>query len=177
MDGMRSLLKPKSIIVIGASDNPLRAGNVVIRNLLSGQFRGPIMPVTPKYDAVAGILAYPDIASLPRVPDLAVVCTRAELNVDIVEQLGKKGVKAAIILAAGMNNPQLHTNPFSQSHQPSLEEQMLAKAKEYDMRLIGPNSMGLILPWLNLNASFSPISANKGKIAFISQSVQCVPRY
>ncbi|WP_305369008.1 bifunctional acetate--CoA ligase family protein/GNAT family N-acetyltransferase [Photobacterium leiognathi] len=170
MDGMRSLLKPKSITVIGASDNPLRAGNVVIRNLLSGQFRGPIMPVTPKYDAVAGILAYPDIASLPRVPDLAVVCTRAELNVDIVEQLGKKGVKAAIILAAGMNNPQLHTNPFCQNHQPNLEEQMLAKAKEYDMRLIGPNSMGLILPWLNLNASFSPISANKGKIAFISQS-------
>ncbi len=58
MDGLDKLLKPKSITVIGASDSPNRAGNVVIRNLLSSSFHGPIMPVTPKYDAVAGVLAY-----------------------------------------------------------------------------------------------------------------------
>ncbi|GAL02981.1 protein acetyltransferase [Photobacterium aphoticum] len=106
MEGIDKLLKPQSITIIGASDNPARAGNVVIRNLLAGSFRGPIMPVTPKYDAVAGVLAYPTIDSLPRVPDLAIVCTHASRNVDIIEQLGKKGVKVAIILAAGMN--QIH---------------------------------------------------------------------
>lgn len=104
MNGLDKLLKPKSIAVIGASDNPQRAGNVVIRNLLSGRFHGPIMPVTPKYDAVAGVLAYPTIQSLPRTPDLAVVCTNAHRNVAIIEELGKKGVKVAVVLAAGMNS-------------------------------------------------------------------------
>ncbi|MGF1701174.1 bifunctional acetate--CoA ligase family protein/GNAT family N-acetyltransferase [Photobacterium makurazakiensis] len=162
MEGIDKLLKPKSITVIGASDNPSRAGNVVIRNLLSGSFHGPIMPVTPKYDAVAGVLAYPTIDSLPRVPDLAIVCTNALRNVDIIRQLGEKGVKVAIVLAAGMNA----INKDGDTE----EAKMFSMAKRYGMRLVGPNSMGLILPWLNLNASFSPIAANKGNIAFISQS-------
>ncbi|MGF1873074.1 bifunctional acetate--CoA ligase family protein/GNAT family N-acetyltransferase [Photobacterium indicum] len=163
MNGLDKLLKPKSITVIGASDNPNRAGNIVIRNLLAGSFHGPIMPVTPKYDAVAGVLAYPTIDSLPRVPDLAVLCTNAHRNADIIDQLGKKGVKFAIVLAAGMN--------LTVSSKGETEEaKMYNIAKQYGMRIVGPNSMGLILPWLNLNASFSPISANKGNIAFISQS-------
>ncbi|WP_273860575.1 bifunctional acetate--CoA ligase family protein/GNAT family N-acetyltransferase [Photobacterium sp. GSS17] len=162
MEGIDKLLKPKSVTVIGASDNPNRAGNVVIRNLLSGSFHGPIMPVTPKYEAVAGVLAYPTIDSLPRVPDLAIVCTNAHRNVEIIRQLGEKGVKAAIVLAAGMNQI-LHDGETD-------EKRMYAVARQYNMRLVGPNSMGLILPWLNLNASFSPISAHKGNIAFISQS-------
>jgi len=163
MDGLDKLLKPKSITVIGASDSPNRAGNVVIRNLLSGSFHGPIMPVTPKYDAVAGVLAYPTIASLPRIPDLAIVCTNAHRNVDIVRQLGDKGVKVAIVLAAGMNSD------FDGNGETE-EARMYAVAKQYGMRLVGPNSMGLILPWLNLNASFSPVAANRGNIAFVSQS-------
>lgn len=68
MTGLDLLFKPKSIAVIGASDTPGRAGNVIIRNLQSGGFNGPIMPVTPKYQAVAGILAYPTIESLPWCP-------------------------------------------------------------------------------------------------------------
>ncbi|OZS42006.1 bifunctional acetate--CoA ligase family protein/GNAT family N-acetyltransferase [Photobacterium sanguinicancri] len=174
MNGLDKLLKPKSIAVIGASDNPQRAGNVVIRNLLSGRFHGPIMPVTPKYDAVAGVLAYPTIQSLPRTPDLAVVCTNAHRNVAIIEELGKKGVKVAVVLAAGMNSlPSYSTtkpNAGEAEVIESEESRMFAMAQRYGMRIVGPNSMGLILPWLNLNASFSPISANKGNIAFISQS-------
>lgn len=163
MDGIDKLLKPQSITVIGASDNPERAGNVVIRNLLSGSFHGPIMPVTPKYDAVSGVLAYPTIDSLPRVPDLAIVCTSAHRNVEVIRQLGEKGVKVAIVLAAGMNS-------ITNTDGTTEEDRMFTVARQYNMRLVGPNSMGLILPWLNLNASFSPIAANKGNIAFISQS-------
>ncbi|UTV30025.1 bifunctional acetate--CoA ligase family protein/GNAT family N-acetyltransferase [Photobacterium atrarenae] len=163
MEGLDKLLKPKSITVIGASDNPSRAGNVVIRNLLAGSFHGPIMPVTPKYDAVAGVLAYPTIDSLPRVPDLAIVCTNAHRNVDVIRQLGEKGVKVAIVLAAGMNTVFPGQNETE-------EDRMFTTARQYGMRLVGPNSMGLILPWLNLNASFSPVAANQGNIAFISQS-------
>ncbi|MEJ2765863.1 bifunctional acetate--CoA ligase family protein/GNAT family N-acetyltransferase [Photobacterium sp. MCCC 1A19761] len=163
MEGLDKLLKPKSVTVIGASDNPNRAGNIVIRNLLAGSFHGPIMPVTPKYDAVAGVLAYPTIDSLPRIPDLAIVCTNAHRNVEIIRQLGEKGVKVAIVLAAGMNT-------VFPGQSDTEEDRMFATARKYGMRLVGPNSMGLILPWLNLNASFSPVAANQGKIAFISQS-------
>ncbi|KLV05364.1 protein acetyltransferase [Photobacterium aquae] len=162
MVGIAKLLKPKSICVIGASDNPTRAGYVVMRNLLTGSFNGPIMPVTPKYDAVAGVLAYPTIDSLPRIPDLAIVCTHAQRNTEIIRQLGHKGVKVAIVLAAGMN--------LIIRDGKTEEQHMFEAARQFGMRLVGPNSMGLILPWLNVNASFSPIAANRGNIAFISQS-------
>nr|WP_086940118.1 bifunctional acetate--CoA ligase family protein/GNAT family N-acetyltransferase [Thaumasiovibrio occultus] len=157
--GLDGLLKPRSIAIIGASDRAGRAGHIVVKNLLAAGFKGPIMPVTPKYDAVCGVLAYPNIASLPRTPELAVVCTQSRRNPQIIAQLGQRGVKAAIVLAAGM---QLDT--------PSDLEKMQAQAKKYGVRLVGPNSMGIILPWLNLNASFAPIPANPGNIAFISQS-------
>ncbi|MDD1779652.1 bifunctional acetate--CoA ligase family protein/GNAT family N-acetyltransferase [Enterovibrio sp. ZSDZ35] len=163
MTGLDMLFKPKSIAVIGASDTPGRAGNVIIRNLQSGGFNGPIMPVTPKYQAVAGILAYPTIESLPLVPDLAILCTQACRNSELVRQLGEKGVKVTIILAAGMKKTVAHDGRTEY-------EVMREIASQYAMRVIGPNSLGLILPWLNLNASFSPIPANKGNIAFVSQS-------
>ncbi|MEZ8140448.1 protein acetyltransferase [Enterovibrio norvegicus FF-33] len=163
MLGLDMLFKPKSIAVIGASDTPGRAGNVIIRNLQSGGFQGPIMPVTPKYQAVAGILAYPTINALPLIPDMAVLCTQADKNSELIRQLGEKGVKVAIILAAGMKKC------INQDGRTEFDI-MREIASQYDMRVIGPNSLGLILPWLNLNASFSPIPANRGNIAFVSQS-------
>ncbi|WBA16244.1 bifunctional acetate--CoA ligase family protein/GNAT family N-acetyltransferase [Salinivibrio proteolyticus] len=163
MSGIDQLLKPKSIAVVGASDRANRAGYVVTRNLQSGGFQGPIMPVTPKYQAVAGILAYKTIEALPLVPDLAILCTRGEYNLSLIEQLGERGVKLVIVLAAGMRG---QFNEQGESH----FSRMQAIAARYTMRVLGPNSLGMILPWLNLNASFAPVSANKGNIAFISQS-------
>lgn len=164
MSNMAAFFKPTSIAVIGASNDPHRIGYIVVSNLLSGCFNGPIIPVTPKYTSVAGILAYHNIEAMPITPDIAIVCTRAELIPEIVNQLGQKGVKAVIVMAAGMI-PSTN-NKGGINHQ----QQMLTNAQRYNMRIIGPNSLGLILPWLNLNASVSPIAANKGNIAFISQS-------
>jgi len=76
--GLDRLFKPHSIAVIGASTDPLKAGHVIVRHLLAGQFKGPILPVTPRNKSIAGVLAYPDIASLPLTPDLAIICTRRE---------------------------------------------------------------------------------------------------
>ena len=90
MDNLTYFFKPHSIAVIGASNNPNRIGYIVVSNLLSGCFSGPIIPVTPKYAAVAGILAYRNIESMPIIPDIAIVCTRAELVPDIINQLGEK---------------------------------------------------------------------------------------
>lgn len=163
MRGLDKLLKPQSIAVIGASDTPYRAGNIVMKNLLSDGFQGPIMPVTPKYASVRGVLAYPNVDALPISPDLAIVCTNAHRNPQLIRQLGEKGTKTALILSAEMA---INTNDEGISEQ----QEMQAIAKKYNMRLLGPNSMGIILPWLNLNASFSPIKALPGKIAFVSQS-------
>ena len=89
--GLEALLRPKSIAVIGASMKPDRAGYLMMRNLLAGGFNGPVMPVTPAYKAVQGVLAWPDVQSLPFVPDLAVLCTNAKRNPELLESLGKKG--------------------------------------------------------------------------------------
>ena len=152
--GLEALLRPKSIAVIGASMKPDRAGYLMMRNLLAGGFSGPVMPVTPAYKAVQGVLAWPDIPSLPFIPDLAILCTNAKRNLTLLEALGEKGCKTCIIL----------------SSPPEQQAELLACASRYQMRLLGPNSLGLLAPWQGLNASFSPVPISKGKLAFISQS-------
>jgi acetyltransferase len=126
----------------------------MMRNLLAGGFSGPVLPVTPAWKAVQGVLAWPDVESLPYVPDLAVLCTHARRNLALLEALGKKGCKTCIIL----------------SSPPEQQTDLLACAARYQMRLLGPNSLGLLAPWQGLNASFSPVPIRKGKLAFISQS-------
>ncbi|WP_350636576.1 CoA-binding protein, partial [Pseudoalteromonas sp. GW168-MNA-CIBAN-0100] len=88
---MSQFFNPSSVAVIGASNTPTRAGYVVMRNLLQSGFKGPIMPVTPNHTAVHGVLAYPSIDALPKVPDLAVICTNKNTLDLIIEQLGKLG--------------------------------------------------------------------------------------
>ena len=154
--GLDRLFRPQSIAVIGASTDPQKAGHVVIRHLLAGQFKGPILPVSPHSQAIAGVLAYPDIASLPLSPDLAIVCTRRERVLPLIEELGKKGTGAAIILAAQFSAEDRH--------------QLQRLCRQYGIRLLGPNSMGMLLPGQGINASFSPIAATPGQVAFLSQS-------
>ncbi len=98
--GLEALLRPKSIAVIGASMKPQRAGYLMMRNLLAGGFNGPVMPVTPAWKAVLGVLAWPTIESLPFTPDLAVLCTNARRNLELLEALGQKGCKTCIILSS-----------------------------------------------------------------------------
>ncbi|MEZ9821847.1 bifunctional acetate--CoA ligase family protein/GNAT family N-acetyltransferase [Shewanella sp. 10N.286.45.A1] len=160
---LHTLFKPKSVAIIGASNQPKRAGNVLIKNLLSGGFSGPIMPVTPKYEAVMGVLAYPNIEALPLKPDLAIICTAANRVPAIIETLAQFGCKVAIVMASGMAD-ELTENGVS------LLQQMQQFAHRYGMRILGPNSLGMILPNIGLNASLAHTSALPGKIAFVSQS-------
>ncbi len=147
---------PASVAVVGASNNPGRAGYIVMRNLLQGGFKGPIMPVTPKYQAVHGVLAYPDIDSLPQSPDLAVICCNRALLDYIIIELGQKGCRHAIVIAAGL----------SAEHKSAL----LETARKAGVSLLGPNCLGLLIPHLGLNASFSHTVASSGSLAFVSQS-------
>lgn len=160
---IEQLFKPHSIAVIGASNQPNRPGNVVMRNLLQGQFDGPVMPVSPHYKSVNGVLAYRSIEELPIVPDLAIICTRATRVPAIILQLGRKGTRNAIVIAAGLDT--LYTAQGS-----NLQEQMRAIAKQWGVRILGPNSLGIIIPGLGINASYAHTHALPGKIAFVSQS-------
>ncbi|SEH32742.1 bifunctional acetate--CoA ligase family protein/GNAT family N-acetyltransferase [Magnetospirillum fulvum] len=147
------LFAPASVAVIGASDRPLSAGAVVMHNLLTGGFKGPIMPVNSHQRAVAGVLAYPDVESLPLVPDLAVLCTPGAGVPDLIEHLGRIGTRAAIVIATDVDRPA-----------------MLAAARHFGVRVLGTGSLGILVPRIGLMASFSHLQALPGKVALVSQS-------
>lgn len=157
------LFRPKSVAVIGASTRPRSVGITVMHNLLEGGFGGPIMPVNPHYEAVAGVLAYPDVASLPRAPELAVICTPPPTVPKLIDDLGARGTKAAIVLTAGLSAAQ-----GTSGH--SLQEALLQAARTHQLRILGPNCVGLMVPPVGMNASFAHTQALPGKIAFVSQS-------
>ena len=161
---LRKLFRPTSVAVIGASERKGSVGNLVMHNLLEGGFDGPIMPVNPKRRAVAGVLTYPDVASLPVIPDLAVVCTPPATVPKIIDEIGKHGTRAAIVLTAGLG-----ATPASDSSG-TAQTEVLATARTYGMRLLGPNCLGLLVPGIGLNASFAHLPALPGNIAFASQS-------
>jgi succinyl-CoA synthetase alpha subunit len=121
------------------------------------------MPVHPEVEAVAGLEAYKDIASLPEVPDLAVICTPASTVPRLIAQLGDRLVKAAIVITAGLGRQR-------DDHGRTLLEAALDAARPHTLRLLGPNCVGLIMPPIGLNASFAHASAKPGHLAFVSQS-------
>lgn len=160
---LEALFQPSSIAVIGASDREGSVGSVVLRNLKGGGFRGSIWPVNRRHDTVDGAPAWRDVESLPAVPDLAVICTPAHTVPELVDELGRKGTRAATVLSAG-----LRQSPVAGGS--TYEQEMLAAAKPYLLRILGPNCIGLLVPGIGLNASFAPGNALPGKLAFITQS-------
>jgi len=160
---LEHLFRPRSVAVIGASEAPRRVGATVLHNLLEGKFAGAIMPVNPKYGELAGLKVYSTVARLPTVPELAVICTPPATVPALIGELGACGTKAAIVITAGLG-----MTKDSQGN--TLKEAMLAAAKPYLLRILGPNCVGLLVPGLGLNASFAHTGALPGKIAFVSQS-------
>lgn len=160
---LERMFRPRSVAVVGANDKPQRVGGVIMRNLLSGGFVGPIMPVNPRHDSVAGVLTYPDIASLPRTPDVAVLCTPPETVPGLVDELGARGTRAAVVVARG-----LATTRDAAGR--SLQDRMLAAAKAHGMRILGGGTLGLLVPHIGLDASFSRVRALPGELGFVSQS-------
>lgn len=147
------LFGPRSIAVIGASEQPGSVGQVVMHNLLDGHFGGPVMPVATRQQAVAGILAYPDIASLPLTPDLAVICKAGDDAPDLIDQLGRHNCRTAILMES-----------------PEDSSALLEAARPYGLRLLGGNSLGIMVPAARLNASVGHAPVPPGQIAFVSQS-------
>ncbi len=158
-----SIFKPKRIALIGVSNEPRSVGGITLKNLISGGYNGVVYPVNPKREAVFGIPCYPDIKSLPKTPDLVVIMTSAKFVPQIIDDCGEAGVNGVIIMSAGFKE----SGPEGKM----LEEQVLQKVKSYpDMRVIGPNCLGILVPGLSMNVSFATTLPKKGHVAFISQS-------
>jgi acetyltransferase len=158
-----SIFRPKRIALIGVSNDPKSVGGITLRNLVGGGYNGVVYPVNPKREAVLGIPCFPDVKSLPKIPDLAVIMTSAKIVPQLVKECGEAGIHGLIIMSAGFKE--------SGDEGRKLEEQVKAeKAKFPDMRIIGPNCLGILVPGSNMNVSFADGMPKRGHVAFISQS-------
>jgi acetyltransferase len=133
------------------------------RNLFRAGFAGPVMPVNPDHHVIESVLTYPSIASLPLTPDLAVISTSSANVPGIIAELGARGTKAALVVSAG-------DEEGTGRHGSALQQALLEAAKPYLLRIIGPNCLGIMVPGIRLNASFSHIDPRPGRLAFVAQS-------
>ncbi len=153
---------PKTVAVIGATETPNTVGRTILWNLVSSPFGGTVFPINPKRPSVLGVKAYKDIADVPEAVDLAVIVTPAATVPGIVRDCAAEGVKAAVVISAGFKE----IGPAGAE----LERQILVEARHGNMRIIGPNCLGVMSPLTGLNATFASAIARPGNVGFISQS-------
>ena len=131
---VRLLFEPDSIAIVGASSDPSKASGLPLRNLLNSRFSGKIYPVNPRATEISGLPSYPSVTELPETPDVAVLMVDARLSPQVLEECGRKGVKTVVIGSAGFSE----AGPEGQERQ----TQLSAIAKQYDIRVCGPNCHG-----------------------------------
>ncbi|MGZ4734872.1 MAG: bifunctional acetate--CoA ligase family protein/GNAT family N-acetyltransferase [Acidimicrobiia bacterium] len=159
---VRRLLAPRSIAVIGAGRRPGTIGHELFRNLLAGDFTGPVYPVNPHATDVASVRAYPTVLDVPDAVDLAVITVPAAAVTDVVRECAEKSVHGLIVISAG----------FAERGSAEVEQQLVELARRHGMRLVGPNGMGVVNtdPDISMNATFAPFQPVRGQIGFASQS-------
>ena len=155
-----AFFNPKSIAVIGASRTPGKIGYEILHNLKLSGFRGEILPINPNSKSILGLKTYESLAAASRHIDLAVIAIPAALVENIIEQCGKAGVKAAIIITSG----------FGEIGKRDLEKRVVSLANSYGSRVIGPNTFGIFSAKSKMNCTFGPGRVLSGKTAFITQS-------
>jgi acetate---CoA ligase (ADP-forming) len=165
-NNLEAALNPGSVAIIGASDNPHKVGGRPILFMGKYGYKGKIFPINPARAEVQGHKAYPDLASLPEVPDLAIVALAGDGTVQAVEQCARMGVKVAVVLASGFGETGVEGK--------KVQDSMLATARAAGMRMVGPNSQGLANFGTGAIANFSTIFNDSpclpGPVAIISQS-------
>ena len=155
-----ALLKPSSVVLVGASERAGSLGRLLLENLLAAGLQGPVYALNPHYESLLGVACYPDVAALPEAPELAVIVTPPESIPDTVAALGARGTRAAVVISAGFNG----------ADNTALRERLLAAARPGLVRVMGPNCLGVMAPGAGLDASFAHLQPRSGGIAFIAQS-------
>jgi acetyltransferase len=157
-----AIFAPKSGAVIGATETPGSVGRTIVWNLISSSFGGIIYPVNPKRSSVLGIKAYTNLSAVPEHVDLVVVATPAATVPAIIQEAVDLGVKGAIIISAGFKE----VGPEGVE----LERRIMEHAHRGNMRIIGPNCLGVMSPVTGLNATVASTMARRGSVGFMSQS-------
>ena len=158
-----ALFEPKSIALIGASNQPRSVGAVTAKNLFEAGFAGPIVTVNPHEQAIRSTINYHSVEELPLAPDLAVIATPPPSVPEIVASLGARGTRAVIVVTAGFGEG-------GSAEGGELRRRTLEAAKPHLVRILGPNCLGFISPAKGINASFAHLTPLTGGLAFISQS-------
>ena len=159
---LEAFFQPRSVAVVGASDEAGSVGAAVFRNLRAGGFAHSLWPVNPAHDSIAGEPCFRSAAELPDVADLIIVCTPARVVPSVIAQFAATGTRAAVVLTAGLDAP----GPDGRT----LQQAMLDAARPAGLRILGGNCVGLRMPRVALNASFSALPANAGRLALVAQS-------
>lgn len=160
---LEKFFNPQSVAVVGASRTLGKAGNVITVNLLHLGFKGKIYPVNPKADNILGLKAYPTVSSLPEVVDVAVIATPSKYIPAIMEDIAAKGVKQVVIISSG----------FAEGGEKGkiLQKEVLKIAQNAQIRVIGPNTTGIMSTDSMFCTSFIPIEGiPKGSMAFVAQT-------
>ncbi|MEU3524613.1 acetate--CoA ligase family protein [Streptomyces sp. NPDC038707] len=160
LTSMRRLMRPRAVAVIGASNEPGKIGNSVLRNLIDGGFAGDIHPVNPRADDILGRKAYRSVAEVPGEVDVAVFAIPARLVAAALEEAGRKGVPNAVLIPSG----------FAETGEHALQAELVEIAERYGVRLLGPNIYGYYSTWQDLCATFCTPYDVKGPVALTSQS-------
>ncbi|MDO8616624.1 MAG: GNAT family N-acetyltransferase [Dehalococcoidia bacterium] len=163
-NSLRVFFQPRSVAVIGASRQRGTIGAEIFHNILGDGFTGVVYPINPRADAVAAVKAYASVLDVPDEIDLAIVAVPAESVLDVAGECARKGVRGLVVISAGFRE----TGPQGAEREAAL----LARARQYGMRIIGPNCMGVLnaAPSVSLNATFSPVFPPFGNVGLLSQS-------
>jgi acetyltransferase len=153
---------PKNVAVIGATENPGSVGRTLLWNLVTSPFGGTVYPVNPKRPSVLGVKAYPSVSAIPEEVDLAVIVTPPPSIPGLIKECGENGVRGAIVISAGFKEVG--------AEGARLEQQLLEEAQKANIRVIGPNCLGVMSPMSGMNATFATTIARPGSVGFISQS-------
>ncbi|MBS7288605.1 MAG: CoA-binding protein, partial [Candidatus Freyarchaeota archaeon] len=158
MRDIRALFRPSSIAVVGASRSRGKVGYEVLRNIVEGGYPGKVFPVNPNADHILGLPCYPSVESIGEKVDLAVVTVPAKFVPEVAQDCGKAGVECMIVISAGFKETGYEGA--------RLEEQLLSIVREYGMKMLGPNVVGIADTHTPLNATFASKAPLKGNIAF-----------
>lgn len=160
-----AIFKPKAVAIIGASDNPGKLGSHVMRSLTEGRYPGRIYPVNPGKDEIFGIDTYPSLLQIPDTVDLSIIVLPAEQVPKIITECREKGVRGIVLITAGFKEIEDERGEL-------LQREITNLANQSGIKIIGPNTFGVVNLHLPMNASFTPEFSwvEKGRISFVSQS-------
>ncbi len=162
MKELNYMFNPKQVAVIGASRSPQKIGHAILENIINSGFKGEIYPVNPKEEEISGLKSFCSVKDIGKPVELAVISVPAAHVVKVAEECGEAGVKGLIVITAGFK--EIGSEGLKQ------ERRLIEICQEYDMRMLGPNCVGLMDTHTPVNASFANGFPDEGNITFISQS-------